>query len=133
MSTTINLAPTWVTAVRIYCEVLQHGDSEDAKRGAVEDLLKLGRNYDTLIDAIKTNIDADPDSTDWRAEMIALLGINKVLGQDICSKCDGKGTLEDGDICDAPCDKCDGSGMACDHVYADDGDPRCINCNEVAS
>jgi hypothetical protein len=49
MSQTIDLTPTWETAVRIYCQVLQNPEAADAAViNAQEDLLKLARYVDQL-------------------------------------------------------------------------------------
>jgi hypothetical protein len=46
---TINLAPTWETAVAIYIAVLQNPDAgADAVQAACEDLLRLARTVDSL-------------------------------------------------------------------------------------
>jgi hypothetical protein len=45
---TIDLTPTWETAVRIYMMVLEEG-TEEGKASAREELLRLARNYDALV------------------------------------------------------------------------------------
>jgi hypothetical protein len=54
----VNLTPTWVSAVRIYCEVLQNPDAGDiAKRDAVDDLVRLARYVDAHQSAMLTRDD----------------------------------------------------------------------------
>jgi len=48
MAKKIDLTPTWEAAARIYVNCLRYGKSEDPKNGAQEDLIRLGRNYDSL-------------------------------------------------------------------------------------
>jgi hypothetical protein len=45
---TIDMTPTWETAVRIYMLVLEDG-SEAGKVTAREELLRLARQYDALV------------------------------------------------------------------------------------
>jgi hypothetical protein len=45
---TIDLTPTWETAVHIYLLVLDEG-AEEGKAMAREELLRLARNYDALV------------------------------------------------------------------------------------
>jgi hypothetical protein len=45
---TIDMTPTWETAVRIYMMVLEDG-TEEGKVTAREELLRLARNYDALV------------------------------------------------------------------------------------
>ena len=55
---TIDLTPTWVSAVRIYCDVLQNPDAGDiAKRDAVDDLLRLAKHVDAQQSAMLTGND----------------------------------------------------------------------------
>jgi hypothetical protein len=49
---TIDITPTWEAAVRIYMMVLEDG-TEEGKVMAREDLLRLARNYDALIEDMK--------------------------------------------------------------------------------
>lgn len=42
----IDMTPTWETAMRIYIEVLEHGDSEEGKAAARADLMQLARSID---------------------------------------------------------------------------------------
>jgi hypothetical protein len=45
---TIDLTPSWETAVRIYIMVLEEG-TEEGKASAREELLRLARQYDALV------------------------------------------------------------------------------------
>lgn len=45
---TIDMTPTWETAVRIYLLVLEDG-TEEGKETAREELLRLARQYDALV------------------------------------------------------------------------------------
>ena len=46
---TIDLTPNWVTAVKIYIEVLQNNNaSEESKQGAKEELLYLAEYVDNM-------------------------------------------------------------------------------------
>jgi hypothetical protein len=45
---TIDLTPSWETAVRIYIMVLEEG-TEQGKVAAREELLRLARQYDALV------------------------------------------------------------------------------------
>jgi hypothetical protein len=45
---TIDITPSWETAVRIYMMVLEEG-TEEGKASAREELLRLARNYDALV------------------------------------------------------------------------------------
>ena len=45
---TIDLTPSWETAVRIYMMVLEEG-TEQGKVAAREELLRLARQYDALV------------------------------------------------------------------------------------
>lgn len=45
---TIDLTPSWETAVRIYLLVLEDG-SEESRVTAREELLRLARQYDELV------------------------------------------------------------------------------------
>jgi len=45
---TIDMTPTWETAVRIYMMVLEDG-TEEGKETAREELLRLARQYDELV------------------------------------------------------------------------------------
>ena len=46
---TIDLTPTWETAARIYCQVLQNPDAGAvAKEDAQADLIRLGQYVDRL-------------------------------------------------------------------------------------
>jgi hypothetical protein len=45
---TIDLTPSWETAVRIYIMVLEDGE-EKGKEMAREELMRLARNYDALV------------------------------------------------------------------------------------
>ena len=49
---TIDLTPTWETAVRIYIMVLEEG-AEEGKAIARQELLRLARQYDTLVADLK--------------------------------------------------------------------------------
>ena len=49
---TIDMTPTWQSAVQIYCAVLEDG-SEDGKRGARQELLRIARIVDRLNEAAK--------------------------------------------------------------------------------
>jgi hypothetical protein len=49
---TIDMTPTWETAVRIYIMVLEDGE-EKGKVAAREELMRLARNYDTLVADMK--------------------------------------------------------------------------------
>jgi len=40
--------PSWRTAVTIYVEVLEHGDSQEGKRAAREELLRLADIVDAM-------------------------------------------------------------------------------------
>ena len=48
----IDMTPTWETAVRIYIMVLEDGE-EKGKVAAREELMRLARNYDTLVADMK--------------------------------------------------------------------------------
>jgi hypothetical protein len=51
---TIDLTPTWESAVLIYCAVLENPDAGlEAKHAAREDLLSLGRAMDKIRSATK--------------------------------------------------------------------------------
>jgi len=55
-SKVIDLTPTWETAARIYCQVLQNPDAGAvAKEDAQADLIRLGQWVDTLQKARKEN------------------------------------------------------------------------------
>ncbi len=55
---TVNLTPDWVSAVRIYCEVLQNPDAgHTAKRDAVDDLMRLAKHVDAQQSAMLTGDD----------------------------------------------------------------------------
>jgi hypothetical protein len=76
------MPPSWRTAVTIYVEVLQRGDSEEGKRAAREELLRLA----DIVDAMNAEREPEPeiehlgqvtdpasndeetDSARWRAE-----------------------------------------------------------------
>ena len=59
MSRTINLAPTWESAARIYIEVLKNSDSVEAQAAAEEDMMRLARNFDrTQTDEYKVALNA---------------------------------------------------------------------------
>jgi hypothetical protein len=45
---TIDMTPTWETAVNIYLLVLEEG-TEEGKATARDELLRLARNYDALV------------------------------------------------------------------------------------
>ena len=45
---TIDITPSWETAVRIYMMVLEDG-TEEGKATAREELLRLARQYDELV------------------------------------------------------------------------------------
>ena len=45
---TIDITPSWETAVTIYIMVLENG-TEEGKASAREELLRLARNYDALV------------------------------------------------------------------------------------
>ena len=45
---TIDLTPSWVTAVKIYCDVLEGSKSLEARKAAREDLMALGRSMDEI-------------------------------------------------------------------------------------
>lgn len=49
---TIDLTPSWETAVRIYIMVLENGE-EKGKIAAREELMRLARNYDQLTAGMK--------------------------------------------------------------------------------
>jgi len=49
---TIDMTPTWETAVRIYMMVLEDG-TDESKVTAREELLRLARNYDQLTAELK--------------------------------------------------------------------------------
>jgi hypothetical protein len=49
---TIDITPSWETAVRIYIMVLEDG-TEEGKEMAREELMRLARNYDTLVADMK--------------------------------------------------------------------------------
>ena len=49
---TIDMTPTWETAVRIYLMVLEDGE-EKGKEMAREELMRLARNYDQLTAELK--------------------------------------------------------------------------------
>jgi len=54
----VNLTPDWVSAVRIYCELLQNPSAGDiAKRDAVNDLLRLAQHVDSQQSAMLTGDD----------------------------------------------------------------------------
>lgn len=44
----IDLTPSWEAAARIYITVLEHG-TEEGKRAAREELMRLARQYDQLV------------------------------------------------------------------------------------
>jgi hypothetical protein len=48
----IDMTPTWEQAVRIYLLVLEDG-TDEGKVTAREELLRLARNYDTLVADMK--------------------------------------------------------------------------------
>ena len=49
---TIDMTPSWETAVRIYIMVLEDGE-EKGKEMAREELMRLARNYDELVADLK--------------------------------------------------------------------------------
>ena len=53
----IDMTPTWEAAVRMHLMCIEHGDSEKAKQGAREELLRLGRAYD----AVQSGFERVPD------------------------------------------------------------------------
>ena len=49
---TIDMTPSWETAVRIYIMVLEDGE-EKCKEMAREELMRLARNYDAIVADMK--------------------------------------------------------------------------------
>lgn len=80
MSKSIRMNPSWAWAGSVLLEVVESGDTQEARDGAKEEIMKALRGYDGML----------RKHTDY---------------------------FEEKEI------------ETCDHVYADDGDPRCINCN----
>tara|TARA_R100001510_G_C7595198_1_gene163572 strand:+ start:448 stop:636 length:189 start_codon:yes stop_codon:yes gene_type:complete len=57
-TTTIDLTPSWETAARIYCQVLQNPDAGAvAKEDAQADLIRLGQYVDRMQAMRKENDD----------------------------------------------------------------------------
>ncbi len=80
---TIKCNPSWTACTRMLLEVVKHGDTEQARENAADEILRGMTGYDAML----------AKHTDY-FEMT--------------------------------------ESEVCDHVYADDGDPRCINCNAPA-
>ena len=83
MSTAVKCNPTWSWAGSVLLEVVEHGDSQQARDDAKAEIMKALRGYDGMLKKHTDYFEATEIET-------------------------------------------------CDHVYADDGDPRCINCNAPA-
>ena len=54
---TIDMTPSWETAVRIYIMVLEDGE-EKGKEMAREELMRLARNYDAIVADMKQEVAA---------------------------------------------------------------------------
>jgi hypothetical protein len=78
---TVILNPSWQACGRMLLEVVEHGDTQQARDDAKAEILKGLGGYDAML----------AKHTDYFEE------------KEVCA-----------------------------HVYADDGDPRCINCNAPA-
>ena len=54
METTIDITPTWKSAMRIYLELWTHLDA-DGQQGALKELLRCADLADKYVDLIKEN------------------------------------------------------------------------------
>ena len=67
MSRTVDITPTWETAVQIYCAVLENPNaSPEGRESARAEILRLAAAFDAMQEAAEP--EPEPDASRWRAE-----------------------------------------------------------------
>jgi hypothetical protein len=73
MSKTVNLIPSWETAVQIYCAVLENPNaSPEGRESARAEIFRLAQSVDAMREEPEPEPEPEPEDVDpdarWRAE-----------------------------------------------------------------
>jgi hypothetical protein len=69
MSRTVDLTPSWETAVQIYCAVLENPNaSPEGREIARAEIVRLAQSVDAMREEPEPEPEPEPDASRWRAE-----------------------------------------------------------------